>query len=210
MTTIREQKAADKAWQDEKGVEIPYSRVTSVERKKERSAAKVASEAIKLNESLRKFKELCAEQCEKAYQADLAAGKAPNKGGYTLNNFDRSIKIERSINEAIQFDENLIGAAREKFNSFLEVATGGIDEMIRQLISDAFSSNKKGKLDSKKVMNLLSYRSRISEAKYPAFHEALSLIEESIRRPESKTYYRIFMKADNGEMKPLELNFASI
>lgn len=207
---INQQKPDQKTWQDEKGMEIPYSRVTKTERFKETAACKLAKQALSLNSDLAAFKKTCAETCEAAYQKDLANGKAPVKGGYTLYNFDRSVKIERSMNEQIQFDENLIGAAKEKFDSFLQEGTNGIDDIIRQLIMEAFSSTRKGKLDSKKVMNLLSYKERISEKKYPTFHEALSLIQQSIRRPDSKTYYRIWIRTEGGEYSNVDLNFSSI
>jgi hypothetical protein len=207
---ITEHKPSDKFWTDEKGVQIPVSRVTPTEKRKERSSAKLATEATRLNSALSKFKDACAAETEKAYQEDLKAGKAASKGGYTLYNFDRSIKVERSLNEMITFDENLIGAAKEKFDQFLTEGTAGVDDMIRQLIMDAFSSTRKGKLDSKKVMNLLTYKQRISEHKYPAFHDALNLIEQSIRRPDSRIYYRISVKDENGEYQNIDLNFSSI
>lgn len=207
---IKQQKPADKFWLDEKGVQIPLNRVEDNERLKEKLAAKLAAEATKLSQALIAFKALCTSECEKAYLADLNKGKAGTKGGYTLYNFDRSIKIERTLNENITFDENLITAAKERFDSFLREGTASVDEMVRQLIMDAFSSNKKGKLDSKKVMNLLSYKSRISESKYPDFHAALSLIEESIRRPDSKTYYRVWVKDEANQYQNIDLNFSSI
>lgn len=207
---INQQKPDQKTWKDEKGMDIPYSRVTKTERYKETAAGRIAKQALALNADLAAFKKACAETCEAAYQKDLANGKAPVKGGYTLYNFDRSVKVERSMNEQIQFDENLIGAAKEKFDTFLQEGTNGVDDIIRQLIMEAFSSTRKGKLDSKKVMNLLSYKERISEKKYPTFHEALSLIEQSIRRPDSRTYYRIWIKGDGGEYTNIDLNFSSI
>lgn len=197
-------------WYDEKGTGIPANRITKTEKLKEKLSTTIAKESLKLNEALKSFKEKCAEACEKAYQADLKEGKAASKGGYTLYNFDKSTKVERSINENITFDENLIGAAKEKFDEFLTLGTAGVDEMVRGLIMDAFSSNKKGKLDTKKIMGLLSYKERISANKYPAFHEALSLIEQSIRRPDSKVYYRIWLRSENNEYKAIDLNFSNI
>lgn len=211
---ITEQKTTEKTWLDEKGTQVPFNRVTKEERNKERAAARLVNAAIKAENSLKEFKELCAKECEKAYRADLAIGKVAtrenSKGGYTLYNFDRTIKIERSINESIAFDENMIGAAKEKFDTFLMEGTAGIDDMIRTLISDAFSNTRKGGLDTKKVLSLLGYRARISEKKYPQFHEALDLIEQSIRRPDSKTYYRIWVKDENGQYQNIDLNFSNI
>lgn len=207
---IKEQKGENNMWIDEKNISIPFNRVTKNERLKEKLSVNIAKAAIKLQDELTEFKQKCIDSCEKAYQAELKEGKASTKGGFTLYNFDKSIKIERSINETITFDENLIGAAKDKFDEFLKSSTGGVEDMIQELIMSAFSSNKKGKLDAKKVMSLLSYRSRIKAEKYPAFHEALNLIEQSIRRPDSKTYFRIWIKDDNNEYQNIDLNFSSL
>lgn len=209
MITVKDQ-SAQGTWNDEKGVAIPANRVTKTEKVKEKLSTKIAKGALKLSEDLIAFKTACKEACEKAYQKDLEAGKTSTKGGYTLYNFDKSVKIERTMNEAITFDENIIGAAKEKFDQFLQEGTVGVDEMVRSLIMDAFSSNKKGKLDSKKIMSLFSYKERISEKKYPHYHEALKLIEEAIRRPDSKIYYRIWIKDGANEYQNIDLNFSSI
>ncbi len=207
---IKEQKNENNAWIDEKGISVPYNRVTKTERLKEKLSVSISKAAIALNNTLVEFKQKCVDSCEKAYQSDLKEGKASAKGGFTLYNFDKSIKIERSINENITFDENLIAAAKDKFDEFLKAGTTGVDEMVQELIMSAFSSNKKGKLDSKKVLSLLSYKSRIKENKYPAFHEALTLIEQSIRRPDSKTYFRIWIKDENNEYQNIDLNLSSL
>lgn len=209
MITVKDQ-SAQAMWNDEKGIAIPSNRVTKAEKFKEKASTSVAKKALKLSEDLMAFKTACKEACEKAYQKDLEQGKASTKGGYTLYNFDKSVKIERTMNEAITFDENIIGAAKEKFDEFLTAGTAGIDEMVRALIMDAFSSNKKGKLDSKKIMSLFSYKERISEKKYPAYHTALKLIEEAIRRPDSKVYYRIWIKDGANKYQNIDLNFSSI
>ena len=199
-------------WTDEKGISIPFSRITKPEKIKETNAAKILKEARKANEGLNAFKVLVTDLIAEAFEADLKEGKVAKegKGNYLLYSFDRSVKVEVSVNERIEFDENTIGAAKEKFEQFLTDGTNGIDEMIRQLILSAFETARKGKLDTKKVMSLLAYRSRISETKYPAFHEALKLIEDSIRRPDSKTYYRVWVKDDAGQFQTVELNFSAI
>lgn len=207
---LNEQNSPNKMWYDEKNIGIPVSRITKTEKVKEKSALVIAKNALSLKDALLKFKNTCKENCETAYQLDLSEGKAASKGGYTLFNFDKSIKIERSLNETITFDENLIGAAKEKFDEFLKEGTAGVDEMVRELIMDAFSSNKKGKLDSKKIMSLMSYKSRINEKKYPHYHEALTLIEQSIRRPDSKVYYRIWIKDEANQYQNIDLNFSSL
>lgn len=201
-----------KIWKDEKGLEIPSNRITKSEKLRERRAEQLLKEANKLNDLLNKFKLNVTEICEEVYKAVLEENNVnpdERKGNFTWYNFDRSIKVEVAINERIEFDDALIAAAKVKFDEFLDSAANAVEEMIRSLIMDAFSTSR-GKLDSKKVLGLIRHRSRVPSDKYPNFHEAIDLIERSIRRPESKTYFRIWEKDAEGKYQNVDLNFSSI
>jgi len=202
----------DSAWLDESGAAIPFNRTTPAERGREKSAASIYKEAKRLNKALASFKNLVRTLCDKAYKdalSELKVDPVDRKGNFTWFNFDRSFKVEVSINDRIEFDDLLIQAAQEKLRSFLATNTSGIDDMISKLIMDAFQTTR-GKLDTKRVMNLVRYRSRLDQAKYPEFHEAIDFIEKSIRKPESKTYYRVWERDANGEYQVIDLNISSI
>ena len=203
---------ATKTWTDEKGMEIPYSRITKLEKLTQRETKKLLKEAQKINLELSSFKEKVTEVAEHIWMESLkeaGSTKSNNKGNITIYNFDRSIKMEVKVSERIEFDEVLITAAKEKFDDFLDANTSGVDEMIRALIHDAFETVR-GKLDTKRVMSLVSYKSRIDAKKYPNFHQAIDLIERSIRRPSSKQYFRIWQKDEQGQYQNVDLNFSSI
>jgi len=199
-------------WEDESGLKCLYSRTTEVERLKEIQADRLLTKAQKINEQLTEFKNYASEICDKILEmalkeADASAKK--HKGNFTWYNYDRSIKVEVSVSERIEFDDVLITAARERFEQFIEGGTSGVDEMIKAMILEAFET-RKGQLDPKRVMSLLRYKSKVSEQKYPQFHEAIDLIEKSIRRPESKRYFRIWQKNIDGKFESVELNFSNI
>jgi hypothetical protein len=200
-----------KIWKDETGLEIPANRIKQSEKLREKNAAKLLKEAVALNRKLATFKT----EIETASREVLEAVRAENnsdketKGNFIWYNFDRSIKVEVSINERIEFDDLLIGIAKEKLDSFISENTTATEEMIKALVMEAFSTSR-GKLDSKKVMGLVKYRQRIPQGKYPLFHEAIDTIESAIRRPDSKTYFRIWHKDDSGAYQNVDLNFSSI
>lgn len=206
---IKQQKPADKNWQDETGAIIPYSRTTPYERTIEKNAHKLYREAQKVNQQLAAFKEEVAGLCNEAYEASLAATNTNGenrKGNFTWYNFARSIKIEVNINERIEFDDLLIQACKEKLDEFIGKHTTTLATFIRTLITDAFERSG-GQLDTRKVLSLKKHKERVTD---PLFQEALDLLDRSIRRPSSKTYFRIWAKDAEGKWQNIELNFSSI
>jgi len=201
------QTSKDKMWSDEQGMKIPFTRTTSVERLMEASSAKLLKEAKKVNTALLDFKEHMKEVCDKVFQDYMESKDAPpTKGNFTWYNFDRSIKVEVAISDRIEFDDLGITACKAKLDEFIDNNVEGKKEFVKQLISEAFSTSR-GKLDAKKVMGLLKYRSKIKDSQ---FQSALSLLEESIRRPDSKTYFRIWEKRADGGWENIDLNFSSL
>ncbi|MDP2723174.1 MAG: DUF3164 family protein [Bacteroidales bacterium] len=201
-----------KIWKDESGITIPANRVTNSEKTRERAADKLLKNAHFINDKLARFKMEFSETVAQVYNEVMAENGvdiSERKGNFTFYNFDRSIKLETDINERIDFDDAMIAVAKEHFDNFLSNGTGSVDAMIRELIMNAFSTSR-GKLDVKKLLGLLKYRTRIPEIKYPEFHLALNAIEKGIRRVDSKTYHRISMRGSDGKYMPIDLNFSSI
>ena len=208
MKKLDYQKSNQPMWKDEKGIEIPYSRTTKSERLQEQQSYKIAKEAIKLNTDLSAFKNRIKAICIEVYDTFMTENDntTPGKGNFTWKNFDGSIKIECSVSERIEFDDLTITACKDKLNEFLDENVESKEDFVKQMVVDAFETSK-GKLDAKKVMSLLRYRSKIKASK---FQEALNLLESAIRRPESKTYFRVWIKDEEGKYQSIELNFSAI
>lgn len=205
------QEPKDKNWIDEAGSSVPYSRTTKLERLKEKEAFKLYNEASAINAKLQSFKE----HIVKTVEAVLDEARNENnvalsgKGNYTWYNFDRSLKIEVNVNEQIKFDEVLIESAKEiLFNLIRENVQG--DDFIISIIEDAFQTSK-GKLDTKKILGLKKHSSRIKNIQMKTeWDRAMSIIDKSISRPNSKTYFKVWYKDNEGKYNPVELNFSSI
>ena len=176
----------------------------------EKSANKLFNSALKLHDSLKSFKEELEAICMEVYEQFLAdkdidkVGKG--KGNFTWFNFDRSIKIEVSISERITFDDLGINECKSLLNEFLDENLDSKIEVLKDMVNDAFNTSR-GNLDAKKVMNLLRYEGKI---KHEKFQRAMEFLKESIRRPSSKTYFRIWAKDSSGEYHNIDLNFSSI
>ena len=198
----------DKFWLDEKGVKIPFSRISQHEKKAEKHANRLFKRASSINTSMIDYKEDLIKTCSELRDSFMRERKIEDsgKGNWTWFNFDRSIKIEISVNERIEFDDLLISGCRSKLNEFLDKNIESKFDFVKVIVTDAFSTSR-GKLDTKKVMGLLKYKSTVSD---PLFSEALTLLEESVRRTDSKTYFRISYRLGDGSYQAVELNFSNI
>lgn len=204
-----QQKTKDTVWVDESGMKIPVNRIKPIERLMERRSGEIYSKAVSINAQLVAFKELIRRACNEVYDRfmeDKGIDASKNKGYFTWYNFDHSIRVEVSIQDRIAFDDMTIKAAQETLNAFLTEVVDSKFDFVKDLVRDAFATSR-GKLDAKKVLGLIKYRDRID---HPMFQSATSLIEKAIRRPDSKTYYRVFIKDEEGQYNAVELNFSNV
>lgn len=195
-------------WHDEKGVSVPLNRITPVEKLMERSSSMLLRRSQSISKELAELKKTMRETCREVFEKFMAdkGGNPDSKGNFVWFNFDRSIKIEVDIKDRVTFDDLTIRVAQDKLNLFLAEAVDSKFDYVKDMITDAFATSR-GRMDAKKVMSLTRYRDRI---KHPLFDEACSMIEQSIRRPDQKTYFRISIKDEDGAYQVIELNFSNI
>lgn len=205
------QLSREEFWVDESGVQIPYNRTTKMERLLERQLYSLFGKSLSASETLYALKA----DIEKAIQEIIEVAREENavklkgKGNYTFFNFDRSLKIEVSVNELIRFDDVKLESAKEVLLDLVRSSVTG-DEFILSLVEDAFQTSR-GKLDTRKILGLKKHTKRIKTASIrQEWEKAMSLIDESISRPDSKTYYRIWYRAENGQYQAIELNFSAL
>lgn len=196
-------------WTDEKGIAIPFTRTTRYERVSEANAHRILKGAISLSKALAAFKETVTtihQEQLAAFAQEKGVDLSQRKGNHTWHSFDRGIRVSADAQERVTFDDMTISAAREKFNEFLAGAVSTESEAVGELIRGAFE-NTNGKLDPKRVMELLRYRSKI---KHELYQQATTLIEESIRRSYSKTYYTVAVRQEDGSYEAIKLDFAAL
>lgn len=205
------QKSTEKIWIDESGQQIPYNRTTPNERMKERLAYKLLTEAETINQRLISFKELISEVVEEVIEAARKenAVKLEGKGNYTWYNFNRTIKIEVNVQEAIKFDELTIESAREKLMDLIRTNISG-DDFIISIVEDAFQTSR-GKLDPRKILGLRKHTERINNKELKKEWESvMKLIDKSISRPTSKSYFKVWKLDEEGKYQGVELNFSAL
>jgi hypothetical protein len=202
-----QQKQSDPVWMDESGTEIPTNRLTKAEKIMEKNSYKLLNVAKKINGELVSFKELISELSNEAFEAFMAEKNAkPTKGNFTWYNFNRTIKIEVSISEPIVFDDLTLKAAKDKFDEFLTQNLDSKNDFVKPMIIESFQATR-GKIDVKQVMKLVRWADRIAD---PLFKEGAALVNQAIRRPSSRTYFRVWCKDASGQYQNVDLNLSSI
>lgn len=200
----------EKVWIDEAGNAIPHNRLTAGEKLREKATATIIKESLAAQKKLEDLKAKVEDLIQQVYQNSLAetntTGENRKKGGFTFYNFDRTIKVEMDSQMRIEFDDLTLEACKEKLHDFISNGTNGVDDFMRELIMSAFETSR-GRVDTKKVLNLKRYKSRTTD---PLYHEAMDLLDKSIRYPGSKAYYRISVRDEDGKYQAVNLNFAAI
>ena len=208
---IINQTSKDANWIDETGNSIPFNRTTKSERLKEKYSNKILKEAQNATEKLKSLRDLMdvaigeiLEECRIENSVKL-----DGKGNFTWYNFNRSIRVEVNINELITFDEIKLESAKEKLSSLIRDNTNG-DDFILSIVEQAFQTTT-GKLDTKRILSLKKHTSRIVNLSIKnTWQEAMDLIDQSISRPTSKKYMKVYLKDETGEYQNIQLNFSSL
>lgn len=199
-------KRTDKVWYDHRGTKVPREYVPDFDKKSENIVARIYNEAAKLSDRLAAFKQKAFDQADDLYAEMLKNAKideGKRKGNYTITSFDKSVKIEVNVSDRIEFDEN-IEFAQAKFREFIELKTDGADFELAELVNNAFST-RKGKLDTKRVLSLFTYK-----ITHPVWLEGIEFVKKSMSTNSSVRYMEISAKDANGEYQTVKLNFSSI
>lgn len=211
MTKVNRQVSSDEFWTDESGVKIPYNRTTKFERLRERKLYSLYRKTLTANKALQDLKEEVEKTIEELIEAARKenAVKLQSKGSYTFYNFDRTLKVEVKVNELIRFDDLKLESAKEVLLELVRKNVSG-DDFILGIVEDAFQTSR-GRLDTRKILGLKKHTKRIKTAEIRSeWEKAMTLIDEAISRPESKTYYRVWELDKNGEYQNVELNFSAL
>ena len=202
------QKAKQKTWVDGTGQEVPIQYIGATAKLKERNAAKLIKKGKQISEQLNAYKKLMVQlslSIAKQQEKELNIKFNPT-GIFICYNFDKSIKIEGKLTSKITFDDLTINACKQKLDEFIKTSIETKSEIMKNMIIDAFTTVR-GKTDTKKVMSLLKYKDKEKNA---LFQEAMSLLEKSIERMNSKRYWTIYERNEEGEYKSINLNFSSV
>ncbi len=207
---IEEQKKTAEFWIDEQGINVQRKRLQESDKLNESIAYKIAKKAAGLNADLIAFKSEVNKLLEKSMKTFLKENGVDKigkgKGGYTLYNFDKSIKIVVKNNDILSYDDNKLALAKGLLDEFLSEEVSSTKDVIKEMVIGAFS-NTKGSVDNKQIAKLISYRTKVKSKKYD---EATDILIGAAIVNGSKSYTQVFVRKENGEYEDIQLNWSSI
>ncbi|KGQ28342.1 DUF3164 family protein, partial [Gallibacterium anatis] len=187
-------------WQDAKGNLTPEELVKAIDKERDALVQEWVEKAKALNTEISQFKggifgdiqafvELSAEK----YGAKLGG----NKGNVTLYSYDGKYKIQRAINDHLQFDER-IQAAKMLIDECLNEWSEGSRPELKALIERAFNVDKEGNLNTSRILGL-----RRVDIQDPRWLNAMQAISESVQVVNSKAYVRVYERiGDSDQYQP--------
>ncbi|MDY4480268.1 MAG: DUF3164 family protein [[Pasteurella] aerogenes] len=194
-------------WQDAKGGLTPDELVKPIDKERDALVQEWIEKGKALSQQIAEFKgcvfgdiqafiELSAEK----YDAKLGG----NKGNITLFSYDGKYKIQRAINDHLQFDER-IQAAKVLIDECLNEWSVGSRPELKALIERAFNVDKEGNLNTSRILGL-----RRVDIQDPRWLNAMQAISESVQIVSSKAYVRLYERVgDSDQYVPISLDIAS-
>jgi len=191
-------------WVDAQGDEIPESYVTREDKKRDRVVESVLKDALRLHNEIMEKKAKMTARIDEYLESVAGSYGEKWKGNASIPNFAGDKMIEISIKDLIEFDEKL-QIAKQKIDRCIHRWTENTNEALEKLVTKAFRTDAKGKLNKKLILQLLSYNIKDAE-----WVEAMEIIRNSIRVVNSNTYYNFSVRDEDGRMKQISLNFSRL
>lgn len=186
---------------------VPVESIKEIDLARDEFVREIVKKARELASTVTAFKERFAGDMQAFL--DLSAEKygvnlGGAKGNINLVSFDGRYKVLRAVAERLDFDERL-QAAKVLIDECLREWTRDSGAEIRALIEDAFQVDKKGRINTKRILGL-----RKLKIEHPTWLRAMEAIGDAITVTGSCTYYRVYERDEQGEYRQLNLDFSGV
>ena len=193
-------------WRDAKGNLTPAELVKKIDKARDALVHEWVERGRDLSKAISHFKEgifgdvqAFIELSAEKYGAKVGG----NKGNVTLFSYDGKYKIQRAINEILQFDER-IQAAKVLIDECLNEWSEGSRPELKALIERAFNVDKEGNLNTSRILGL-----RRVEIQDSRWQNAMQAISESVQVVSSKAYVRLYERVgETDQYVPIALDVA--
>ncbi|MBU4273990.1 MAG: DUF3164 family protein [Planctomycetes bacterium] len=189
------------------GSMVPIERIKEIDLVRDKFVLDVAKRAQSVSTMLAEFKQLLAgdiqaflELSAEKYGADMGGAR----GNLSLTSYDGRYRVMRCVADRLEFNEQL-QAAKVLIDQCLREWTSGGDSRVRALIDQAFQVDKKGRINSKRILAL-----RQLKIEDETWQKAMEAIGDAVTVTGSCTYYRLYERDDKGEYQQIQLDFSGV
>jgi len=191
-------------WLNGKGDPIPPKLVPKIDREKTRIAHRIANKAVSVSNALVALREFANTLIENYLVGNYDVQSEDWKGNLTLLDFSGTVKVEIKRPDLIQFDEHL-QHAKMRLDELLDKWTDSSRAEIKVIVNQAFSVDKKGDFDKKRIFALLQLEIRDKE-----WRNIMEEIRSSIKIVGQRAYMRVYVReVKDAKWTLIPLNFSS-
>lgn len=197
-------------WENADGSLVPATKVTDLDKARDRVVRELVQAAQLVSEDLGRFKTLAMSEVDQfvalsAAQYGVQMRGAAGKGNVTLTTFDGRLKVEKQVADRIAFDERL-QVAKALIDECLHRWGKGSNDNLKVIVNDTFKVDKAGKVSVAKVLSLRAHK--IDD---PDWLRAMDAVADSMKAVSSVAYVRFYRRNDaTGEYLPISLNAAAV
>lgn len=191
---------------DAQGRLVPVETIKEIDILRDELVQAIAGKAIDLGQEIAQYRQQSLNDI-KAF-VGLSVEKygvswGGRKGNITLNSYDGSLRVLIAVDETITFDERL-QAAKQLIDECIVDWSSGSRPELRAIINDAFSVDRVGRINTKRVLGL-----RRLEITDPKWQEAMRAISDSVLTVSSREYIRIYRRDEDGVYQLVNLDIAA-
>ncbi len=178
---------------DTRGRYTPLENVRDTDKLEDQLVRMIFDYADELHEQIARFKGHCFDDIGShlALVAEKYGAKAKGgvKGNMSFTSFDGCLQVLVAVADFVTYGPEL-QTAKELFDTCLSEWGAGAHPAIRQLLQDAFNTEKTGHVSRDLIFRLLR-----TEVDDPRWREAQRALKDSMKTERSKTYIRFRRRA---------------
>lgn len=193
--------------EDQQGRLVPEKLISQLDKERDELVRLLAEEGMKLSAELAAYKARAVAATQRFIDrsaAEYAAKLGGDKGNITMSTYDGRLRITLTTHDRMQFDERL-QVAKALIDACVQRWTKNANANVRVLIRDAFKVDRRGRLDTGRLLAL-----RKLEIADEQWKEAMRALSDAITVTRSRQYLRLQRRREgDGGYEPIHLSIAA-
>lgn len=191
--------------EDAQGRLVPIETIREIDLARDSFVREQVAKAKDMSSRISAFKQGASDDMQafldmSAEEYDKSIGGA--RGNVELMSFDGKFKVIRAVADRIEFDERL-QTAKALIDECLREWTKDSGAELRAIIDDAFQVDKKGRINSKRILSL-----RKLKIDNETWQRAMEAIGDAVTVTGSCTYFRFYERDERGQYQQVQLDFS--